>query len=274
MTEAILTSQLGLDSIADKALKAAATFWFLVATLGMWIFVFYVSGYYGPLIVQGGLEALGETHLPNGFVSGDTAGNLAMAAHLLLAVIIIGGGPLQLIPQVRARFPAFHHWNGRIYMLTAVTSSIAGLYMIWTRGTIGGMIQHIGISLDGVLIIVFAAIALRFAIARKIATHRRWALRLFMVASGVWFYRIGLMGWTFLTGGVGIDFETFTGPFLSFWAFGQYLLPLAVLEIYLRVKDRADVPGRVAMAAGLFGLTVLTGVGIFAATIGLWLPRL
>lgn len=122
-----------------------------------------------------------------------------MAAHLLLAVIIIGGGPLQLIPQIRARAPAFHRWVGRSYLLTAVISSIAGLYMIWTRGTIGGPVLQAAISLDGVLIISFAAIAVRFAIARNIVAHRRWALRLFMVASAAWFYRIGFMGWAFLT---------------------------------------------------------------------------
>ncbi len=274
MTEAVLTGRLGPGVTADKALKAAATLWFLVATLGQWIFVFYVLAYYGPLILQGGLEALSETQLPNGFVRGDTPGNVAVAAHLFLAVVIIGGGSLQLIPQVRARFPNFHRRLGRIYILTAVTSSIAGIYIIWMRGSIGDMLQHVAITLDGVLIIIFAGIAIRYAIARDIKTHRRWALRLFMVASGVWFFRIGFMGWVFLTGGVGIDFESFTGPFLSIWTFGQFLLPLAVLEIYLRSKDRAGAAGRMAMAAGLFALTIAMSIGIYAATTSIWLPKL
>jgi uncharacterized membrane protein len=265
---------LGLNSVANNALKAAARLWFLVAALGQWIFVVYVTAYYGPLIVQGGLEGLSETHLPNGYITGDTVGNLAMAAHLLLAVIIIGGGPLQLIPQIRARFPTFHRWLGRTYMLTAVTTSIAGLYLIWTRPLFGSLLSNLGTSLDGVLIIVFAAIALRFAIARNIRSHRPWALRLFMVASGVWFYRVGFSLWLFLTGGAGIDFETFTGPFLDVWGFGQYLLPLAVLELYLRVRDGANAHGRLAMAIGLFGLTILMGIGIYAAAINMWLPKL
>ena len=36
--------------------------------------------------------------------------------------------------------------------------------------------------------------------SRRITEHRRWALRLFMAASAVWFFRVGLMGWTMLTG--------------------------------------------------------------------------
>lgn len=274
MTEAVMTRSLVSSASADKALQGAATFWFVVVAAGHWIFMIYVLGFYGPLIFQGGLEALADTHLPNGFKPGETLGNAAVAAHLLLAVVIIGGGPLQLIPQVRARFPQFHRALGRTYLVAAVASAVAGLYMIWTRGTIGGMLNHISISLDGVLIIVFAALAVRYAIARDIKTHRRWALRLFMVASAVWFFRVGLMGWVFMTGGAGIDFETFSGPFLYFWGFAQYLLPLAVLELYFRARDSANVKGRVALAAGLCVLTVAMGIGVFAATMGMWLPRI
>lgn len=274
MTEAVVTAPPVSRAFSNSLLKGAATFWFLVAAIGHWIFTVYVLGYYGPLLFQGGVEALSNTHLPNGFVRGDAVGNAAVVAHLLLAVVIIGGGPLQLIPRVRARFPRFHRWLGRTYLLTAVTSAVTGLYMVWARGTIGDMVQHIAISLDGVLIIVFAAFAVRYAIARNIRMHRRWALRLFMVASAVWFYRVGLMGWVFVTGGIGVDFDTFTGPFIAFWGFAQYLLPLAVLELYFRAQDSADASGRIAMAASLVVLTVAMGIGIFAATAGMWLPRL
>lgn len=62
-----------------------------------------------------------------------------------------------------------------------------------------------------------------------------------------------------------------SAPFLTFLSFARYLLPLAVLELYLRTQDRAGAPSRIAMAAGLFVLTVAMGVGIFAATMGMWL---
>ncbi|MBN4046625.1 hypothetical protein JYU02_01350 [bacterium AH-315-P15] len=56
--------------------------------------------------------------------------------------------------------------------------------------------------------------------------------------------------------------------------FGQYLVPLAILELYLRTQDRAGARGKFAMAAGLLVVTALMGVGIYAATMGMWLPRL
>jgi len=274
MTKAISNGRFGLNSIANGALKGSAVLWFLTAVIGQWIFVYYVAAYFGPLVLQGGAEALSKTHLPNGYIAGDIAGNAAMVAHLFLAVVIIASLPLQLIPQIRQHFPAFHRWNGRILMATIYATSIAGLYLVWTREIAISFIANLGISLDAVLIMIFAAIALRYAIARKIDIHHRWALRLFMVVNGVWFFRIGLMLWFLATGGAGIDTETFTGPFLDFLSFADYLLPLAILEIYLRTKDRAGAGGKFAMAAALLVLTVAMGVGIFAATIGMWLPNL
>ena len=77
-------------------------------------------------------------------------------------------------------------------MVTAFTSALAGLYMMWFRGTVGDLSQHLGQSLDAVLIMLCAAMALRYALARDFKTHRRWALRLFMVVSASLFIRAGI----------------------------------------------------------------------------------
>jgi len=268
-----LTKFLQSKSAADAALKAAAGSWYLIAIIGMWIFVIYIAAYFGGVVWQGGLEGFQNTHLPNGYIPGKPLHNVALAVHIFLAVYIMGFGPLQLIPQIRDRFLAFHRWNGRTYIPTVITTSIAALYMIWTRGTAVKLLDVTN-SLDALLIIIFAALALRYALARDFDTHRRWALRLVMVVSAVWFYRVGLMGWTFLTGGIGIDFKTFSGPFLTFLAFGQIFLPLAILELYLRMQERSGPRGKFAMATGLLVVTVLMGIGIYAATMNMWLPLL
>src|SRR6202044_2686777 len=75
-------------------------------------------------------------------------------------------------------------------------------------------------------------------------------------------------------GPFGFDQTTFSGPFLTFMSFAQYLVPLAVLEIYLRTQDRAGAAGRFAMAAGLFLLTVMLGAGIVAVTMAAFLPNI
>ena len=257
--------------VADTALKAAAGLWYVVALIGLWIFVYFIVVFYGVSAFE---ADLGASNLSKRYIDGETFGNLTVAAHILLAVYIIGFGPLQLIPWIRNHFPALHRWNGRIYIPTVITSSLAGLYIVWFRNIDPADIQDFGLSLDAILIIIFAAIALRYALARDFVTHRRWALRLFLVVIAVWFFRISVFGWIFLADGVGIDFETFTGPFLSFLTFGQYLVPLAVLELYFLAQDRAGSRGKFAMAGGLFGMTVLMGIGIFTVTTMSWLPRL
>jgi len=262
-----------LEVFADIALKATARFWFLVAVIGQWIFVVYIVSFYGGAAVRGDLARWGQG-LRHAYVPGYHMGNFVLAMHLVLAVIVTVGGPLQLIPQLRACVPAFHRWNGRVYLLTTFTISITALYLMWIRGgTAGGAVLHAGASLNAVLIMFCAAMALRYALARKFDVHRRWALRLFLVVSGFWFFRVGLMLWIILNKGpVGFNPETLQGPFLDFLSFAGFL-PLAVLEIYLRVRDRTGAPGKFAMAASLLVLTVAMGIGIFGATTEMWLPR-
>jgi hypothetical protein len=275
MSTTIMTPRLGVNSGADKALKAAAVFWFLVAVMGQWIFVVYIVSFYGRAVLEGDLARWNKV-LYHGYIPGDNMGNFALATHILLAAVITVGGPLQLIPQLRARVPTFHRWNGRIYLFTAFTTSIVALYLVWIRGgSVGDVSQHLGGSLNAVLIMLCAAMALRYAVARDFTTHRRWALRLFLVASGVWFFRVGLMlSFLIFKGPFGFDPTTFQGPFITFLSFAQRLLPLAVLELYLRTRDRAGAPRRIAMAAGLFVLTLAMGAGILGATMGMWLPNI
>jgi len=274
MSTSVFTSRFELNSIADIALKAAVRLWFGVMVIGQLIFAFTVASFYGMTAARGDLLAWRKS-ITHGYIPGDTMGNLAIVVHLTSAVIVILAGLIQLIPQVRERAPAFHRWNGRIYVVTAFTISLAGLYMTWIRGSVGDLVQHLGSSLMAVLIMLCAVMALRYALARDFKTHRRWALRLYIVVSASLFIRAGLFLSLLLNHGpFGFDPATFSGPFLTFMIFAQYLVPLAVLEIYLRTQDRGGAAGRFAMATGLFVLTVGLGAGIFAVTMGAWLPSI
>ncbi|SDA57924.1 MULTISPECIES: hypothetical protein [unclassified Janthinobacterium] len=125
------------------------------------------------------------------------------------------------------------------------------------------------------LVLVFAGLALKNVLRGDIAAHRRWALRLFLAVSGVWFFRVGLMFWLAVNGGpAGFDPDTFTGPALSFLAFAQYLLPLAVLEAYLRCRDGGGAAARWTVAALLALASLAMSAGIAVASMGMWLPRM
>jgi uncharacterized membrane protein len=274
MSDMVLNNRTLSEVLPQHAFRISVKLWFGIAAIGHWIFLAYILAVFYPPIAEHGLDGLKGSHLPSGFVEGDTFGNLASIAHVLLAALIIGGGPLQLIPAIRSRFPKFHRVLGRSYLFAAVSSSLGGLYMTWTRSPIGDVYTSIGISGDAVFIIIFAALAVYHAIGRRIAIHRRWALRLFMAASAVWFYRVSLMAWVMLTGGIGIDWEAFTGPFLYFLSFAQYLLPLAMLEWYFYCQRNSTPAMLITFSVTLFSLTVLMTLGIFVATMGMWLPKM
>jgi tetratricopeptide (TPR) repeat protein len=228
--------------------------------------------FYGLTAVSGNLQRWNRfvTHGP---APGDVVGNSLLVMHVASAGILMIGGALQLVPRVRDRFPAFHRYNGRVYMLTAVMASVAGLYLLWVRGTVGDLAQHLGATLDALLILVCAAMALRHAVRRDFERHRRWALRLFLVVSANLFLRVALFAILALFGPVGFDPTTFQGPLLTFLAFGQSLVPLAVLELYLRAKDGSGAL-RMAAAAVLFVLTLGMGIGIASAGAAKWVPQI
>src|SRR5258708_5484079 len=171
-------------SIGNSALKAAVRLWFLVAAIGQSLLVLHIVSFYGRSAMTADW-AHWNTFLSRGIVPGDQIGNFALAMHLSVAAVITTGGPLQLIPQIRTRWPIFHRWTGRVYLLTAVLGSLSALYLLWIRkaGT-GGVVQRFGITFDACLIIICAAMALRYALAHKFDVHRRWAIRLFLVVSG------------------------------------------------------------------------------------------
>jgi len=259
---------------ANKALNFSVQFWFILAVIGQWIFAFTVAYFYGSTAVMGKMEAW-QTQMYNGYVAGEQLGNFVVAIHLLMAVIVLIGGPLQLTPAVRKKAPKFHRWNGRVYIITAFLISLTGLIMLWTRGTVGGLVQHLSTSFNGILIMYCAVKAWQYAMARNFKTHREWAIRLFLVMSGVWFFRVGLMLWMMIfQAPVGFDYETFEGPFLIFLNLAQFIIPLLIFEWYLMAKKGSNTKTKWSMAISLFVMSLLMGMGIFGATMGMWYPLL
>ena len=259
--------------MADKALRAVGAQWLVVAFAGQALFAAYVAASYGDATIGGDFEKWNDI-LVGGYVRGGLIGNIMFAAHLRLAVTITLGGPLQLIPALHNRFRSFHGWNGRFDLLTALIMSAGGIYMVWTRGTAGGDAMRVGISPNGVLIVACAMLTWRAALARRFDSHRRWALRTFILVRGVWLFRIGFMFWVLANQGpVGVG-EDFDGPFVRFWAYGCYLVALVVLELNFRAQDAQSKSSKHAMTAGLAMLVVARDAGIAGAAMIMWAPRL
>lgn len=252
-------------SFSDNLLQHSAKTWFVAAVMGQWIFTYYIFAVYWLPVGKG------ESDKWNNL---STVENFAFMVHVGLALAVFLCGPLQLIPKIRTHFPTFHRWNGRLYLFCVALASGAGLHMVWDVGTVGGLGVQIGTTLNALLVAVFAWQAVRYAIKRELKTHQRWALRLFISAVAVWFFRVEIMVWFMLTGGIGIDPETFEGPALIVMSFTQYLLPLAGLELYFYAQKKATATLRYTAAVAIFALTGFMLLGTYAATMGMWLPRI
>ncbi len=264
-----------MEKIANRALSASATAWFIALVMGLWAFGVYIVGLYGVGAVTGDWERWNAV-LPagHGYNHGDTAGNLALGVHLLMAVFVTFAGALQLVPAIRAKAPGFHRWNGRAFITVAFAIALSGLFIAFTRGAVAGIYMAIGNTLNAVLLMLCAGQALRFAIRRRFDAHRRWALRAFVLMLGVFFYRLGMMLWFAANQGPVGHTKAFDGPFDIALAFGHVLGPLAILELYLLARDRGGAGAKLVMAGGMAVVTLATAAGGFLAMMGLWLPRL
>lgn len=262
----------GQENKAAKRLHRASRSLFAVAVAGQMIFVYYIVVFYGGIAISGHFEKINE-QLPHGIMEGDPIGNVMLGMHLFLAAVITFGGPLQFSSRLRLRFPRFHRWNGRMYYSTAFLVSVAGLYMIYTRGAHGGTIMAIGNTLNAALIMGFSVMAWRTAMQRQFVAHKRWALRAFLMVSGVWFFRIGYGLWILLTGFTAIGATAdLTGPFDRFLGIGHSLVPLFILELYFLAKANPSLSLKKWTANFLILLCFLLAAGIAMVAVVFWGP--
>lgn len=264
-----------MKTIAARALSLSAAAWFLTLVVGLWTFGIYIVGLYGVGAATGDWNRWNAV-LPDGhgYNPGDASGNLALGVHLLLAVFVTFAGAMQLVPALRTRAPAFHRWNGRVFIAVAFAIAGSGLYIAFTRGAVAGPYMAAGNTLNAILLMACAVLALRFALRRRFDLHRRWALRTFVLMLGVFFYRLGMMLWFAANGGPAGHTDAFDGPFDIFLAFAHFLAPLTLLELYLLARDRGGAASKFAMAGAMAVATLATAAGGLFAAMGMWLPRL
>jgi hypothetical protein len=255
-----------------RLLKHAARGWFIATALGQLLFVLFIQLFYYRLILAGNFAGWNAKPLITGYVAGDDIGNGQFALHVMFAAIMTLAGLIQLLPAVRMRWPQLHRWSGRIFLITALILSLGGLWLTWVRGSYLTVTSAVAISIDALLILWFGTMAWRTARTRNLAAHRRWALRCFVAASGVWLMRVGYMAWGIATGGAGIA-TGMAGPFDLVWGFATYLLPLAMLELYL-AATRAASGRQIAVGLAMMFGSVLILMGSVGAWLFMWLPHL
>ena len=258
--------------LAARLLRWSAAAWFVVAAVGQVAFIGFILAFYAVRTLTGNFAAWNDKPLIDGYIAGDRSGNLVFAAHVLLASVVTLAGLIQMLPWVRRRRPRAHRLLGRAFLIIACVMALSGAWLVLVRGSYLSQVSSVAILGNGALILVFSSLAWRRAVQRRFDEHRLWAMRSFMVVSGVWFLRVGLMGWVLLNHGpVGMT-DDMSGPADTAMTFGSYLIPLALLEVY-RIAGRGGAAAIKLGGALLLALaTLYTAVGVFGAVAMMWAP--
>ncbi|MFV3127436.1 DUF2306 domain-containing protein [Niveispirillum sp. KHB5.9] len=235
------------------------------------LFGAYILAFYGGAMGDGTMERWNET-LSGLYDPADPLSVLGIGVHFLMGGVLLLLGPVQLIGAVRGRWPRFHRWSGRAYVLAAFLTGLGGLGFILARGTIGGTPMDIGFGLYGVLVVLASVETFRHARARRMDIHRAWGIRLFALVTGSWLYRMDYGFWLMMMGKLG-HASDFSGPFDITMAFFFYLPNLVVAEMFIRARG-ATAPGfvRVGAAAVLLVATGFVALGTFYFTKFYWGP--
>jgi hypothetical protein len=254
--------------VANQSLKYTTMFWFITTLVGQWLFFYYIMGFYGTTLINDNMEhwnAVLERFGVTPYIAGDFSGNLAFAAHAIGAGIVAFGGALQLIPKVRNSFPKFHKINGYVYFITVFCLAVSGFYLVWIRDPDPVGIPEIGTTINGFLILGFAYLTVRLAIKKDIATHRKWAMRLFIVSNAQYTLRIGTFSYLVTGNMLGMN-PAFGDPFFYMWTFGCYVLPLLTLQLYFYAKEKGTNQVKYITSGLLFAITILMILGMVGYT--------
>lgn len=254
----------------DMAIKS----WIGVVFVGQWMFAFYILAQFALPFVSGTLEESQFSHMIKGYVKGDTTYNALLLFHVVPVAVICLSATFQLVPFVRKNYPRFHRFNGRLFLGFGIIGAVTGIYMTWFGGGRLSDVGSLGVTLNGILIPVFVILAWRTAIQKKFAMHRRYAVHAFILINGVWTFRLYLMGWFMVNQGALGNSSKIDGPADIALSFASFLLPMAIAELAFWAEGQRKNSATLVAACGVTFATVITLIGVVAASMMMWGPRI
>jgi len=173
---------------------------------------------------------LREFNPRNPFHVSFAAAGWAVPAHFFGAGLALLLLPLQFSTWLRGRWPAMHRTAGWLYVLAVLIGGVSGL--ILAPRAQGGWSTGSSFLLLGLIWLVATGLALRHALARRHAAHRRWMLRSAAMTFGAPTLRL------YLGLGLGVFGLGFSEAYLlAAWL--CWPVNLLLVEIYLRRESMA-----------------------------------
>ena len=259
---------------ANNYLAWVAKAWIAVVLVGQMLFALYiVAVYVFPTLV-------GQTDITREVLPGTGTQNLSnfdsglFFMHIVPAAVMAVSGLLQLLPSIRSRYPKLHRYNGRLFFTLGLSGALSGLYLTWVSGLRFSDIGSLGVTLNGILIVVFIALAWRTAIKRKFADHRRFAVHAYITVNGVFSFRLYLMAWYLINQGPNGNSRLVDGPMDITLSFASYLLPMLIAELVFWGQRTKQQPVKWGVSAVASAGLIYTIIGVGAAATMMLGPRL
>ncbi|MBK6486016.1 MAG: DUF2306 domain-containing protein [Gemmatimonadetes bacterium] len=147
-------------------------------------------------------------------------------SHLIFALPVLSGAPLQFIAPIRARAPHWHRAVGKAYVVGACGAALLAIYLGAIVGEYEG--SRLSLALTGSLWLFFTLAAWRLAVGKNFVAHRAFMIRSYTMALVLVWLRLMY------------DFQDYlffyvTNPDLRDatreWA--SWVVPLLVVELWL-----------------------------------------
>jgi len=274
LSEISITQNKRMTINFNQLLSFLAKSWVGIALVGQWAFALYIMTLYGVPVITGDTQVMSDVSPASGADLAASFNSGMFLSHILPAFILALSGIFQLFPTVRAKYPVFHRWNGRIFLTLGISGALTGLYLTWGAGLRFSNIGSLGITLNGILIPIAVCLAWYHIRKRNIEKHKRWAIHSFMLVNGVWSFRLYLMAWYLINQGPNGNTSKIDGPMDIFLSFACYLLPMLFVELYYWAKKQKQAYKKLIVAFSMLAGTLFTLIGVGAAIIMMWLPRI
>jgi uncharacterized membrane protein len=174
---------------------------------------------------------LREKMFPPNLVASFRARPWGIYPHALFGGIALASGAVQFWRNLPYSHQSLHRTLGKIYVIAATITGIAGLYMSFFA--YGGAVPRLGFALLAVSVLTATSIAYQMIRQRDIAAHRRWMLRSFALIFAAVTLRIELP--------ILISLFRAFDPAYATVAWLCWVPNLAVTEIYIRIREGAVI---------------------------------
>ena len=130
--------------------------------------------------------------------------------HITMSCIAIFLGPFQFLSKIRHKYPYFHRWLGKTYLIGVFLGGVTGLML--SVLTPNGVIAGLGFGSLSLAWLFTASLAYLSIRKKDVVKHRQWMIYNFSLTFAAVTFRLYLI----LFATFGVDIEQFAYP-LSAW---------------------------------------------------------